>query len=342
MRTLVVSDFHLGSRGDRDVLRREPALEPLLEAVRSADRIVLLGDVVELIEGRPGLAMRRAEPVVRTIGQAAGRSREIVIVPGNHDHALVRGWMRMQARRGRHVGPAARLPQSASERLAALASWLKPAHVTVRYPGVWLGEGVYATHGHYVDRHLLPANWGARLRGPFTPLPEGRAHVEDYERAAGPSFAATTSALAVSLPRALGEGLDAAAALARRAAVPFARALPEGLAPVTAAALNVQFRRHGLPAMAQVARLLRIGARELIFGHLHRPGPLPGDERREWRPPGAPRLWNSGSWVYEPLLLAGQEPPHPYWPGGAVVVEGGNVRALMLLEHLSESDLRGG
>lgn len=341
MRTLVVSDLHLGSRGERDVLRRDAALEALCAAIREAERLVLLGDVVELIEGRPGLAMRVAEPVVRAIGAAAGRGREVVLVPGNHDHALVRAWMREQARHGRRIAPAARLPQSASERLGLIARWLRPAHVTVRYPGVWLADGVYATHGHYVDRHLLPANWGARLRGPFAPLPEGRARVEDYERAAGPSFAATTSALAVSLPRALGEGLDSAAALARRAAVPFARALPEGLAPFTAAALNVQFRRQGLPAMGEVARLLRIGAREVIFGHLHRPGPLPGDETREWAPQGGPRLWNSGSWVYEPLLLAGQEAPHPYWPGGAVVVEEGGLRVLRLLDHLTEADLRG-
>jgi hypothetical protein len=341
MRTLVISDLHLGSRGERDILRRAPALEPLLEAVVGADRLVLLGDVIELIEGRPGLAMRLAEPVLRTIGHAVGRGREVIVVPGNHDHALVRAWMRAQARGHHSVGPAARLPQHASPRLAQLTGWLKPARVTVRYPGVWLADGVYATHGHYVDRHLVPAQWGARLRGPFTPLPEGRAHVEDYERAAGLNMAAATSALAVSLPRAIGEGLDAAAALARRAAVPFARALPEGLAPFSAAVLNVQFRRAALPAMAQVAGLLRLGAREVIFGHLHRPGPLAGDERREWEPAGGPRLHNSGSWVYEPLLLAGQEPPHPYWPGGAVVVEDGAVRTVLLLEHLREADLRG-
>jgi hypothetical protein len=105
--------------------------------------------------------------------------------------------------------------------------------------------------------------------------------------------------------------------------------------------LNVQFRRAGLPAMAEVARRLRLGAREVIFGHLHRPGPLPDDDPLEWAPEGGPRLFNSGSWVYEPLLLAGQEPPHPYWPGGAVVVENGSTRTELLLEHLTEADLRG-
>ena len=28
------------------------------------------------------------------------------------------------------------------------------AAVELVYPGIWLGEGVYATHGHYLDRHL--------------------------------------------------------------------------------------------------------------------------------------------------------------------------------------------
>ena len=49
MRSLVISDLHLGSRMQRDVLVRPPALERLLDALDGVDRLVLLGDTVELL-----------------------------------------------------------------------------------------------------------------------------------------------------------------------------------------------------------------------------------------------------------------------------------------------------
>ena len=48
MTTAIVSDLHLGAASGRDLLRRGWALDRLLEAVRDADHLVLLGDVVEL------------------------------------------------------------------------------------------------------------------------------------------------------------------------------------------------------------------------------------------------------------------------------------------------------
>ena len=62
VRTLVVSDLHLGARLRRDVLRRDEALEALLDALDGVERLVLLGDVVELLEGRPGGRWQVAEP----------------------------------------------------------------------------------------------------------------------------------------------------------------------------------------------------------------------------------------------------------------------------------------
>jgi hypothetical protein len=58
MRTLVISDLHLGSITRRDVLRRPAALEALLGALDGVDRLVLLGDTVELLEGAPRRAHR--------------------------------------------------------------------------------------------------------------------------------------------------------------------------------------------------------------------------------------------------------------------------------------------
>ncbi len=47
-------------------------------------------------------------------------------------------------------------PGDASRALDRLLSWLAPARTRVSYPGVWLGERVWATHGHYLDHHLIP------------------------------------------------------------------------------------------------------------------------------------------------------------------------------------------
>jgi 3',5'-cyclic AMP phosphodiesterase CpdA len=46
VRTLVISDLHLGKPAD--LLRRAELREPLLEAVRGVDRLVILGDGLEL------------------------------------------------------------------------------------------------------------------------------------------------------------------------------------------------------------------------------------------------------------------------------------------------------
>ena len=58
MRTLVISDLHLGMRNQRDVLRRRAPLAVLLDALAQVERLVLLGDVVELSEHNPEDAPR--------------------------------------------------------------------------------------------------------------------------------------------------------------------------------------------------------------------------------------------------------------------------------------------
>jgi len=50
--SLVVSDLHLGSRLRHDVLTHPEPLNRLLEALEGVERLVLLGDIVELLEER--------------------------------------------------------------------------------------------------------------------------------------------------------------------------------------------------------------------------------------------------------------------------------------------------
>lgn len=345
MRTLVISDLHLGSRLERDVLRRSAALEALVAALDGIDRLVLLGDVVEMLEGRPRVALRLATPVLQRIGRVLGHDREVVIVPGNHDHLLIRPWLRRRREERRQLGLATRVPVSSSAELKTLAATLAPARVQVRYPGVWLGDRVWATHGHYLDRHLIREGRMPLSRRIASAVPQRGATAWSYEAASGASIAALSGLLATNLPSVVGEPIDRAAGLARSvsgAMLPLAGGLLTGaLAPLSAGAMGFQFRRRGLPAMAEVAARLHVRADHVIFGHLHRAGPCGDDDLAEWSPADGRRmLHNSGCWVHEPLLLAGARPPHPYWPGGAVLVEDGSPpRTLGLLDHLGADAL---
>lgn len=327
----------------RDVLRRPQPLAALLEALDGVDRLVLLGDVVELLEGRPRTALGLAAEPLSAIGDAMGAGRDVVLVPGNHDRRLIAPWLRRRA----HLAPSERVPASASLALKAVARSLRPARVTVRYPGFHVASGVFAHHGHYVDRELLPSR-STGLRLPGGGPSAQRLAPEDYERVASRGTA-TLDLLLRSIPRPVSDAWDTAAGLARTAGLAVAprldAVLPSPvLAPLTAGALGYQFRRSGLPAMAAVARRLGLRCDTLIFGHLHRAGPLPGDDPGEWQPdPEGPALVNTGSWVYEPLLLAGARAPHAYWPGGAVLVDDAGARPtvthLGLLDHIDARDL---
>jgi UDP-2,3-diacylglucosamine pyrophosphatase LpxH len=332
----VISDLHLGGRLQHDVLTRAEPLRRLLDAIDGIERLVLLGDTVELMEGRPQQAMEVAEPVLRALGSRLGPDREAIVVPGNHDVPLVRAWIR--ARAG-ELGPDTPVAHDASLALSRLISWLAPARVRVQYPGVWLSDRVWATHGHYLDRHLLPESAFGIARGLLGRLPRTGATPIDYERARRPSLARVSR----WLPRPLAALVDDAAELVRASTMPRVprRLLHRRISPVTAMLLGAQMRRASIPALARVVHRLGVDAEWVIFGHVHRLGPLAGEDEQQWRGPGGqPRILNTGSWLYEPLLVHHATPPHPYWPGGAVLlVPGEDPRALGLLDDMRPDEL---
>lgn len=337
LRTLVISDFHLGNRLGRDVLRRPEPLRKLLAAVDGIDRLVLLGDVLELMSGRRRQSMSIAEPVLREIGARLGPRRQVVLVPGNHDAPLVRAFVRAHPDA---IGPDTAIPLDASPALTRVSAWLWPAEVRVHYPGVWLRERVWATHGHYLDRHLMPESAFGVWRGLIGSVPDGGARPIDYERTRRPSLARASR----TFPRPAASLLDDVAELIRASTMPRVQRalLHRRLAPLTSGLLGLQMRRASIPALARVAHRLGVDADWVIFGHVHRAGPLAREDASLWQGPGGwPRVLNTGSWVYEPLLVHRAQPPHPYWPGGAVLLEpGAEPRALGLLDELSPSELR--
>lgn len=342
MRTLVISDLHLGRRLDRDVLRRPAALAAMLRALEHVQRLVLLGDVVELMEGAPERAVQSALPVLRALGEQIGPGGEIIVVPGNHDRALITPWMQ---RCGVPVDLDAAVPLDATALLAQVVSSLAPAQVRVHYPGVWLSDRVWATHGHYLDRHLLPEHAFGIARGLLGRVPRAGATPSAYERSGGPSVTLIESVLARRLPRPLAALADDVAQLLRAATMPVAglRLLNPRMARLTSLLLGAQMMRASIPALARVTQRLGVDADWVIFGHVHRRGPLAADNPGIWSGPGGrPRIANTGAWVYDPLLLHRARPPHPYWPGGAIMLEDdGDPSAVGLLDHLGAGALSG-
>jgi hypothetical protein len=365
-RTLVVSDLHLGAGSGADVLRQAEPRSLLFGALEDVDRLVLLGDVLELRHGPRRDALAAARPFFEELGRVFAGG-EIVVVPGNHDHALIESWARRrdEATEPEPLGLEQRFSaHEASTMLETLSSWAGPAQLSAAYPGLWLRPDVYATHGHYLDCHLsiptmerLGIGMTARVQSRPT---DAFATVGDYEAVTAPVFAwidavarqaPTGSTLngqsTVRVWRALagdrrnGGGFD----LRTRALV--------GAFPLAIAALNKagigsfqadistsELRRAGLRAMGEVAARLDLGDAHVIFGHTHRAGPLPGDIQQEWRGPAGARLLNAGCWTYDSYFLTDKPGESPYWPGGAVLVEDDGPPVLRrLLDNHSPAEL---
>jgi hypothetical protein len=339
VRTLVISDLHLGGRTGVDVLRREDALAPLLEEVAHADRLVLLGDTVELRHGPAREALDAARPALRGIGDALAPGAEAILIPGNHDHPLAAPWL---DRLSRPLRLERRVkPVTASPLAREVAASLGAARTVVAYPGVWLRDDVYATHGHYLDPHGTVPTFERLAAGAMLRLAGGLpdpSDAEDYERVLAPLYAWTHSAAQRARDGRMGAGAGTAGRayemLEGDGHKPVRLRMVQAVFPLGVRGLNMlgigpldsdlsgdALRRNGLQAMSEVVRRLGIDAEHVIFGHTHRAGPLPDDDVTEWRTPTGAWLHNSGNWVHEPVFLGDAGPESPYWPGTAIVVD---------------------
>lgn len=326
------------------MLDRSELRAALLEAVARCDRLILLGDVVELRHARPRDALSAAAGVLKEIGAALGPGRKVIVVPGNHDHQLVLPSFERRARSSTPppLGLESPIDWEGEEGLAIVARALAPAEVQVAYPGVWLRPDVYATHGHYGDRHTtvpMLERLGAGLTARAAHESAAGPHsVEDYEAALAPMYA-WIDAIAQFGSADLGSGPDGASAKAWRAIAGRGRrggmrgrALGFGFAaliaavnrtpigPLRADLSGVELRRAGLRAFGESVSRLEVQAKHVIFGHTHRAGPLPGDDVGEWRALGGAALLNIGCWVMEPDFLGRAPGKSPYRSGFAAWV----------------------
>ena len=368
MRTVIVSDLHLGSGVGGDLLARPRFREPLLAEVEGADRVVLLGDVIEFRDRPLAEAIELAAPFFDQLADAAGDA-EIIFVPGNHDHYLVQRWLERRRFEGGPLELEHRIEPDAG--LVELLPQL--GRIALAYPGIWLRSDVYATHGHYLDRHLTIPTFERlgvaaveRILGPpptgpdpLAPPDETPATVTpaDYERVQAPVYALLFALAQGVVPgrvgpaspsarlwAALGGGESRAARLrgwllgsvALPGAVGVANRL--GLGPIRSDVSPGALTRAGVAAIAEMARRLEIEAGHLVFGHTHRRGPLKGEHG--WEVDGRTSLWNTGSWVHSPTLLGPTASASPYWPGTIAVLEDDGAPELVhLLDSLSREEL---
>lgn len=337
MRTAIVSDLHLGALSGADVARRPEARERLLAALGPAERVVLLGDTLEFREGPISEALERARPFIEALGEATA-GRPVVIVPGNHDHPLAEPWLAGLRLEGKQLAAEHEWPVRAEDShgpAGRVAAWMPRAQITLAYPGLRLRPDVYATHGHYIDLDLsMPRleSIAASALGRIGGRGAQRASAADYEAVMSPLYAfldrmaqsssgGAATARSGSLSRSVWSQATARRTLRGlllgRVTIPAAVAVLNrlGLGPYSPVLTGAELRRSGLVAMAGVAAALAPDAPHVLFGHTHRPGPLPGDHEAEWTTPSGTRLWNTGSWYHEGALLGGAGEASPYWPG---------------------------
>jgi hypothetical protein len=303
---------------------------------------VLLGDVLELRHGPAVDALDAARPVFEDLGAALPASAEVLLLAGNHDHALVAPWLeRRSFERRPPLGLEERTGPDASPATATIAGWLGGDRLTVAYPGVWLRDDVYATHGHYLDRHFTVPTFERLAAGAMARVlgrpPGDAAGPEDYEAALAPVYAwlhvvaRSTGGFGAARQRGTQSTWRVLTAKGPRpvrhraiaAAFPVAvhglnRA---GLGPVRADVSPSELRRAGVRAMGETVERLGIDAAYVLFGHTHRTGPRERDDPAEWTAPNGARLVNTGSWVHEGVFLGDAGPRSPYWPGTVVELD---------------------
>jgi hypothetical protein len=372
VRTAVISDLHLGVGTSADLLRREDVRELLGRELAGVERVVLLGDVLELRDRPLATALAAATPVLGWLGEVVAEG-EVVIVPGNHDHRLISSWLERRSLAG---SPALGLEQPVAPLEGALEILVRsagPARVSVSYPGLWLRPDVYAIHGHYLDRHLtiptmerLGVALVERLLGipaggpdPLAPPEESQvADIAEYEHVQTPVYEFLFALAQATVGERRGgadpsirvwqllSGKETRAARIRgwllgSVAFPGAVGVANrlGLGPVRADLSPGAITNAGLAAMREVTERLGIDAEHVIFGHTHRRGPLPDEE--EWEA-GGTRLWNTGSWVFSRNLVGPSAHHSPYWPGTvALVGDEGPPQLVHLLDPWTAEDLEG-
>jgi predicted phosphodiesterase len=362
MRTIVVSDIHLAAGFDGDLLRRRRFREVLLGEAEGADQVVLLGDVIELRDRPLTEALEIARPFFEELAEAVGTAR-VVIVPGNHDHQLIAPWLERRRMDGKGPLGLEQLARPDTAIASGIARLLPRADLELAYPGLWIRPRLYATHGHYLDCHVTVPTFErlaiAVIEKLAGAMPEGLRSIDDYESVQAPLYELLYG-IAQGGPRprrGLGENASARVweavhgrdgrrpgvrgrllgSVVLPGAVTLANRL--GLGPLHWDISMAEIRQAGLRAMRELVGRLGVEADHVIFGHIHRRGPLGAEPG--WELPSGTRLINTGSWVYAPGLLGPTAHGSAFWPGTVVIIQDDRPpESRHLLDALGHAELR--
>jgi hypothetical protein len=278
-----------------------------------------------------------ARPLFEGLGEVTAE-RRVTFVPGNHDHSLAGPWLDRLRVDGRELATSEEWAVHPGDgAIGRLSAYMPRTTVSAAYPGLRLRPDVYATHGHYLDLPLtVPRIESVFASGMARVTGRGRdaRSAAEYEAALGPMYAflaglaeamsgpslKRSGSLSRSVWRRANGRTRVGPLLLTRAAIPATVAALNrlGVGPLEPGISGEDLRRGGLAAMRQVAGGLVPDAAHVIFGHTHRPGPLPGDDLSEWTTATGTRLWNTGSWCHEPAFVGPPAHPGPYWPGTVV------------------------
>ncbi len=350
MRTLVISDLHLGAWTGDDLLAHAWARELLRPELERADELILLGDMLDLLFATMEHAFAHAEGLMELLAETL-EGKRLVWLAGNHDHhILVRRLAALVELRIATGRPDEELVEELSERFyfeAYLRRLLPRTEIVFSYPSHVVGD-VLLSHGHYLDGEVRGSLSNRLLQGGFWRIAGGRTPnptIEDYEasmvpltellyvEAQLPKGAAAEQRIQADVRR-LGQIVAAITAPERqleragRALLRLARgrrplpAAPAGDFPLGSAIAPGSPARPALRAFSRVCHHLGWSrqASRLVFAHTHQPL----DGVRVHGDPHGPRYWNTGSWIYEPP--SGE--PAEYlayvdhnWPGSAIVID---------------------
>lgn len=385
MRTLIISDTHFGAWTGNAVLSRPEALERLAPRLADIDELVHLGDLFDWLFGTVDGAMAEADAFFELVREHL-QGRRFVLVPGNHDHHLIR----RDEETAHELELATGRPRRELQTALAERAWLRQflerrlegVEIVIAYPNYQVGD-VLCTHGHYLDvevhhqgslgdRALSWILWSTVTAGqPSRPrttadyesvitllteilyataqVPRGtvaqRGLYRQIKRAEGVLHAATRPAAGVRhlISRAEdrlerrwgGRHRRLAGARERRTTAPdYSLALADEAqrsmrseGPSGRGRLRYGISRVVRPsdppdlalrAFVEVVRELgwADGVQKVVFAHTHQPV---ADVRLDGL-----RLWNTGSWIYEPDL-GSHEAYTSYlrwaWPGTGVLID---------------------
>ena len=203
VRTLVVSDLHLGAARAPTCCAAPGACERADGRARDGvERLVLLGDTLELRQGPLREALGGGAPVLREARRGARRGRRDRLVPGNHDHALVAPWLERRHRDGAAALAGSPRPRDGSPSDAgrrARARRRRRRGSTLAYPGVLAARRrlracmVTTSTVHTTVPTLRAPRAPALMARLVGAPPERGALTDDYERVLAPIYAWSTA-----------------------------------------------------------------------------------------------------------------------------------------------------